>query len=330
METDISRYSPAGIERRFSKGSSIVDRNREIGATSLTRYMVRIMIGVAVLGALLLGCATSERAPDSAIDAALPLDGSTDGSMDGSMDAALPLDGAIDAAPQLDGAIDATGTSTTMTVITVDTWENNSPSAHRDYTVDTILIEANYQTNQMSWQSEPYPRVWGETLPNGVTGNLWTVRSTNAGVTYAALSWDYIGNATNTKACCADGVSGVIFTMLSSLCDQGGSGICAIPNRRRSNMVRWPQIIPEVGTLRIVPSHVGVFSEHATQTFTAYDGATQLDVADVDWWISESPTDGQGLSPEEIATIDQNGVATILGTRGTVKVSACIPGGCGP
>ena len=78
-------------------------------------------------------------------------------------------------------------------------------------------------------------------------------------------------------------------------------------------MVRWPQIIPAEGTLRIVPSHVGVFSEHATQTFTAYDGATQLDVADVDWWIGESPTDGQGLSPEEIATIDQNGVATILG-----------------
>lgn len=252
-----------------------------------------------------------------------PGGGSSEGGSDGGC-------GGGAAAPCGDAGIDGTTTSTTMTVITVDTWENGSPSAHRDYAVDTILTEATYQTGHMSWTSDPYPRVWGQSLPNGVTGNLWTVRSDNGGTTYAALSWDYIGNGTNSKPCCANGISGVIFTMLSSLCDQAGSGICAVPNRRRTNMVRWPQIILAEGTLRIVPSHVGVFAAHDTQSFAAYDGATQLDAADVDWWISESPTDGQGLDPGQVATIDQDGVATILGTRGTVKVSACFPSGCGP
>lgn len=219
-------------------------------------------------------------------------------------------------------------TSTSMTVITVDEWRNNSPSAHSRYTVDTIMLDAEYAPGHMSWHTSPYPRRWGQTLPNGVTGNLWAIKSFNGGATFSAISWDYIGNATSSKHL-GSTPTGVIFTMVSSLCDQGGSG-CATPQRVRSSVVRWPKLIPSGGTMRIEPPEVGVFVTQGTQRFKAYDGDRELKASDVDWWISEAPAGSQGLKPEQIATIDENGVATILSSKGTVKVSACYPRGCGP
>ena len=221
-------------------------------------------------------------------------------------------------------------TSTSMTVITVDDWQNGSPSVHTTYTVDTILLSAHYQPGHMSWSTSPSPRHWGETLPNDVTGNLWVMESFNGGTTFAALSWDFIGNDTAEKHINNDPTNRILFTMLSSLCDQGSSGKCATPNRVRTNTSRWPELIEATGNLRIEPPNVGAFTTQETQQFELYDGSTKIDSGNVDWWISEAPAYTSGLEPDAIATIDKNGLATILSTKGTVKVSACYPSGCGP
>lgn len=212
---------------------------------------------------------------------------------------------------------------TTMTVVKVDKWINGPPS-HEFHTVDTVMNYVVYQPGSVYWSTTP--RRWGQTLPNGVTGNIWSIVTYNDGETYTATLWDYLSNSTSSKGR-AHTVPDRIFTMLTSLCDQNGK--CATPQKRRTNMVRFPPIVTDPGTIRIEPQHVGVFSSQETQTFTAYKGTTKLTATDVDWMISASPRDDTGLEPEEVATIDENGVATILSTKGTVKVSVCYPKGCG-
>lgn len=226
-------------------------------------------------------------------------------------------------------------TSTSMTVLNIEKC-TGAPITHLSYTVDTIMTEVTYY-GHLGWMTSPYPRQWGQTLPNGVTGNLWAIKpskdgrltySSTGGEAYSALSWDYLGNATTSKHLGSTPI-GIVFTMNSSLCEQG-SGACASPAKRRTTAMRWPEMIEATGDLRIEPPSVGVFDGEGTQQFKLYDGDTEIAADNVDWWISEAPADSQGLEPDAIATIDGDGLATIISSKGTVKVSACYPKGCGP
>lgn len=232
------------------------------------------------------------------------------------------------------GSAETLEASTSMTVINVTDWSGASYLTE-DYTIDTLLYNVVYHTGGMSWSTKPYPRLWGQTLPNGVTGNLWAVYPLDAAAkSWRALAWDYIGNTTSSKHCCSDGPPSIVFTMLSSLCDTP-TGRCANPPRRRTNLVRWPPIDYGPSALRISPRDAGVFArqdvQHHFQVYGTFDGVEQLlDDSKVDWYITADPYPGQDLKPEEVAEIDDEGNITLLSTYGRVKVSACYPRGCGP
>ncbi len=86
-------------------------------------------------------------------------------------------------------------------------------------------------------------------------------------------------------------------------------------------------------SIKIEPENVGVFYVNKTQQFTAFGETAAGDFVDitdqVDWYVEPFPFAEQTLSAREIVTIDETGLATVLSTWGRVKISACLPKGCG-
>jgi len=216
--------------------------------------------------------------------------------------------------------------STGMTILNV-TQVSGAPSSHLRHSIDTWMLEATYQPGYLSFYTAPFPRTWGQTIPNGVTGNLWTITTPNNGVTYKAVSWDYVGNDNIGKHISSGAKVGPKYTMLTSLCNQGRTGACATPKEVRTSAVRWPVLIESDSVLKIYPPNVGVFTVQSTQQFAAALGTSKQEA---DWWITAVESESFGLEPEEIATIDEDGLVTILADKGSVEIHACIPKGCGP
>lgn len=81
--------------------------------------------------------------------------------------------------------------------------------------------------------------------------------------------------------------------------------------------------------LKVLPEHVGVFSEVGKQQFTAIatfaDGSEQDYTDKVGWSIVAYPFSKQTTTPEQVATIDRHGLATVLTSWGRVRVQATYP-----
>ncbi len=85
--------------------------------------------------------------------------------------------------------------------------------------------------------------------------------------------------------------------------------------------------------IKIEPEHVGVFYTNETQQFTALGLKSNGDwvdiTAEVDWYVEENPLTDQTLTPGQVATIDEGGLATAVSDWGRINITACYPKGCG-
>ena len=87
--------------------------------------------------------------------------------------------------------------------------------------------------------------------------------------------------------------------------------------------------VREPVALKVLPEHVGVFYELGKQQFTAiasFADGTEEDYTDkVGWSIEAYPFSKQTTPPEQVATIDQHGLAKVLTSWGRVSVQATYP-----
>lgn len=94
-------------------------------------------------------------------------------------------------------------------------------------------------------------------------------------------------------------------------------------------------ITPAVGygksvvKINIKPEDVGVFYKNKTQQFQAIavfsDGSQADYTKKVGWSIAKNPFPNQTLAPTKVATINENGLATVVSTWGRVNVVATYP-----
>ncbi len=81
--------------------------------------------------------------------------------------------------------------------------------------------------------------------------------------------------------------------------------------------------------LKIKPENVGVFYQNKTQQFQAIgvfsDGSEENYTKKVGWSIEANPLLDQTLSPQQVAKINENGLATVNNTWGRINVVATYP-----
>lgn len=81
--------------------------------------------------------------------------------------------------------------------------------------------------------------------------------------------------------------------------------------------------------LKVQPEHVGVFSNLGRQQFQAiavFADGSEVDYTDrVGWSIEAYPFTNQTITPDQVATIDRHGLATVLSSWGRVKIVATYP-----
>jgi len=127
---------------------------------------------------------------------------------------------------------------TTLTVVNVTSFvdSSKSPSQVKDYKVTHKLWNVHYEPGWVKWDWSPKEGMsrwpYGST---SLTGRVWKIAPLDNGMTYYAVAWDYISNATTVKHRGPTTPSFWIGTMLSSLCDTNAT--CNA--RERTNIQFW-------------------------------------------------------------------------------------------
>jgi hypothetical protein len=216
-----------------------------------------------------------------------------------------------------------------------------SPSEVIHYDVTHYLRNADYSVpGLLTWEWGALPGY--DPLPPGatpLTARIWAWKTQNGGVTYEGIGWDYILNSTGYKHR-AQNVPDWVGTMISSLCHTNST----CNGTERTNIDFFPGNTTEYdninGTelisLKITPNDVGVFYQNKTQQFKAIGVTPDGTVVDltkkVDWSIDPEgfpyKSSDQNMDEGAIATIDNEGLATVHDTWGRVMVNVCYPRGC--